>query len=76
MALGRCICIQKWLDPDLDRKVSKQSHLVANLQWFWEGAAGFENCLIEIWTEMRPNEATWKRICNGFGDVSPDSKMA
>ena len=100
MALGWCIWVRKWLDPDLDRKVSERNNLGLNLlcfvmcmwtrKWhnqnlnrkniqmktsgsksaialglcFWVG-----NGLIQIRIERCPNEAIWKHICNGFGDV-------
>ena len=62
--LERCIWVRKWLDPDLDGKVSKF------------GVSGFENGLIKIWTKRCPNEAIWEQICNGFGKVYLGLKMA
>ena len=36
------------------------------VQKLWEGAPGFENGLIRIWTRSCPNEAIWKQICQSF----------
>ena len=41
----------------------------------WECVPGFENCLIQIWTERCPTEAIWKQICYSFEEVLLGSKM-
>jgi len=68
--------MRKWLDPDLDSKVSKWSQPEQNLRCFKGCVSGLENGLIRIWTESRPHEAIWKQICNGFGKVYLGSKVA
>ena len=40
------------------------------------GVHGFENGLIQIWTERCPNEAIWKQIGHSFGKVHLGSKVA
>ena len=36
------------LDQDLDRKMSKWSHMITNRQYLWEGVPGRENGLIQM----------------------------
>ena len=41
----------KWLGQDLDKKDAKVSQYETNLLSFVAGVRGFENGLIEVWTE-------------------------